>query len=409
MALSSAGGGQPVPWRLAAPTVAFMLASSLDRVNVSFAALQMNRALGLTPHQFGIGAGILFVGFLAGQYPSLLLLQRIGMNRWLTLCAGLWGGCALSMAFVRTPGEFYALRMVLGAAEGGLAPGIVWYLSRFAPSRGFARTFMLPMLAVPLSIIIGGPLSGWLMEAAPGGISGWQWMFVVEAIPTLMLAVGAWFYFPAGGPPGSPPNRNDWTILAQPLLWAAAVLWFCLLAGAYGIMFWLPQMIARFGTSGALRIGWVNSAPWAAAMIGMYANAVHSDRSGERYWHVILPSAVAAAAILCAAGTDRGTTGLLALCALGAGLGAAQGAFWALPASLFKSESLGVGAKAINIAGSAGGLVMPAAMGYAVELSAAKSTLGPAILIFAVLAFGAVLTLSLRIRRPGTAGAGRPA
>ncbi len=397
---------EPVPWRLAVPTVAFMLLSSLDRVNVSFAALRMNHALGLTPHQFGIGAGILFVGFLLGQYPSLLLLQRIGMHRWLPLCAGIWGGCALAMAFVRSSGEFYALRVVLGAAEGGLAPGIVWYLSRFTPSRRVARPFMVPMLAVPLSIIVGGPLSGWLMDVrAPGALSGWKWMFIVESVPTLLLGLAAWFYFPDGphsvaaaAPGESRAIRNNWTVLAHPLLWLAAALWFCLLAGAYGIMFWLPQMIARFGDIGPTQVGIVNSAPWAAAMIGMYVNSVHSDRSGERYWHVILPSTIAAIAMLCAAETSSGATGLFALCVLGLGLGAAQGAFWALPATLFDTETLGVGATAINIAGSAGGLVTPIALGYVVERTAATSVQGPALLISAVLVGAAILTLAMRAR-----------
>ena len=146
-----------IRWRLIVPAILFMLLSSIDRVNVSFAALQMNADLGFTPSQYGFGAGILFVGFLAGQYPSVLLQQRIGMRRWMAICALLWGICAGGMAFIETHWQFYTLRVLLGLAEGGLAPGIVLYLSQFATERERATTFAMPMIAIPLSIVIGGP------------------------------------------------------------------------------------------------------------------------------------------------------------------------------------------------------------------------------------------------------------
>src|ERR1700689_2539824 len=163
MELTPLAISRKVLWRLALPTIVFMLLSSLDRVNISFAALQMNKDLGFTPSQYGFGAGILFAGFLAGQYPSVLLLQRIGMHRWIALCAVMWACCAAAIAFVQVPAQFYVLRILLGFAEGGLAPGIVLYLSQFATERERATTFALPMLAIPLSIVLGSPLSGWLM------------------------------------------------------------------------------------------------------------------------------------------------------------------------------------------------------------------------------------------------------
>jgi ACS family tartrate transporter-like MFS transporter len=147
-----------VLWRLALPTILFMLLSSLDRVNISFAALQMNAQLAFTPSQYGFGTGILFAGFLTGQYPSVLLLQRIGMHRWMACCAIVWGLCAASIALIHTAPQFHLLRILLGFAEGGLAPGIVLYLSQFATERERAVTFALPMLAIPLSIVLGSPL-----------------------------------------------------------------------------------------------------------------------------------------------------------------------------------------------------------------------------------------------------------
>src|SRR5580658_7061521 len=186
-----------VMWRLALPTILFMLMSALDRVNISFAALQMNTELGFTPTQYGFGAGILFLGFLAGQYPSVLLLQRIGMHRWMSLCAVAWACCAAGIAFVHSPAQFYVLRVLLGFAEGGLAPGIVVYLSQFATERERATTFALPMLAIPLSIVIGSPVSGWLMGMQmPFGLAAWRWMLIAEALPTFVLAIAAYWYFP---------------------------------------------------------------------------------------------------------------------------------------------------------------------------------------------------------------------
>ena len=184
-----------VLWRLALPTILFMLLSSLDRVNISCAALQMNAHWPLRRTNPDSGR-ILFVGFLAGQYPVCLLLQRIGVPRWMACCAILWGLCAASIALVHAAAQFYMLRVTLGFAEGGLAPGIVLYLSQFATERERAVTFALPMLAIPLSIVIGSPLSGWLMSVSPPlGLAAWRWMLIAEALPTVLLGVAAWFYF----------------------------------------------------------------------------------------------------------------------------------------------------------------------------------------------------------------------
>jgi len=404
-----------IRWRLVAPTILFMLLSSLDRVNISFAALRMNAELGFSPSQYGFGAGILFVGFLAGQYPSVLLLQRIGMRRWLSLCAIVWGTSAGAMAFIDSHLQFYVLRVLLGFAEGGLAPGIVIYLSQFASERERATTFAMPMLAIPFSIVIGGPLSGWLMGHEVAGLSSWRWMFVAEAAPTILLGIAAFFYFPdspaqakwlsagekawleqnAANRP-SQDKRNDWSILRQPIVWTSALLWFCLLSGAYGIMFWLPQMVKQMADLTPLEIGFVNSLPWVGVAIGIYFNSAHSDRTGERFWHVGLPAAVTALAILAAAALGAGAPGLVMLFIAGLGLGAAQGAFWALPTSLFTPAAFAVGAVAINIAGSSGGLVMPHLVGIARETTGGFG--GPTLLVATILLAASLLVFIIRVR-----------
>ena len=415
--------GRKVHWRLGIPAVAFMLLSSLDRVNISFAALGMNRSLGLTPSQYGFAAGVLFLGFLAGQYPSVLWLQRVGMRRWLTACSVVWALCAGGIAFVHTPVELYALRVLLGFAEGGLAPGIVLYLSQFATERERATTFALPMLAIPISIVIGSPISGWLMSLEPPlGFAPWRWMLLAEALPALLLGIAGWFYFPDAPQQArwlSPEERrwleanashrvrakvqNDWSVLQSPLVWAAALLWFGLLSGAYGIMFWLPQVIKRLAGVGTLEVGWLNALPWLGAALGMYFNSAHSDRSGERYWHIAAPAAVSAAGIVGAWAAGEGMAALIALLVAGIGLGAAQGAFWALPTRLLTQSTLAVAAVAINIAGSSGGVVMPHLVGYVLERSGGFGA--PSLLIAAALLASSLLVLMIRLLPSAAAAA----
>ncbi len=397
--------GAKVRVRLAVPALIFMFFSSLDRVNLSFAALEMNRDLGFTPSEYGFAAGIVFLGYLSGQYPSVLLLQRIGMRRWIALCAVLWGAATAGVAGIQAPLHLYVLRIVIGFAEGGLVPGMVLYLHRFASERDRASIFALPMLAIPLSIILGSPISGWIMSLAqPAGMAGWRVMLVAEALPVIVLGGIAWFYFPDH--PGEArwltgaerhwltehattrerPRMNDWRALRLPMMWSVAALWFCLLSGAYGIMYWLPQVIKRLSGLDPVAVGLVNALPWAGAMLGMYANPRHSDASGERYWHVALPAALASLALLAAMTLENGVAALCALFVAGLGLGAAQGVFWALPTALLAPGALAVAAVAINMAGSSGGLVVPHLIGYLYQRSGSFSDAALLVVILLVVA-----------------------
>ena len=404
-----------VRWRLALPCILFMLMSSLDRANISFAATHMNAELGFTPSQYGFGAGILFAGFLLGQYPSLWWMQRVGMRRWIATCALLWGSAAGAMGFIETHLQFYVLRVLIGLAEGGLAPGIVLYLSQFATERERATTFTMPALAIPASVMIGAPLSGLLLGMDDLPLSPWRFMFIAEAIPTVLLGLGALLYFPDTPAEArflsssekewlathaahrhDRNRRNDWSGLREPLVPMAGLLWFCLLSGSYGVIYWLPQVIQSMTGLSSLGIGLVGALPWIGVVFGMYFNARHSDRTGERYWHVALPALLAAAMLLVAWQAGAGMLALVALLLAGLGLGSAQGAFWAVPTPLLKPASFSVAVVAINILGSAGGLVMPQVMGIARERSGGFAV--PTLLVVGVLVVAALLVAAIHLR-----------
>ena len=409
-----------VRWRLALPCILFMLMSSLDRSNISFAASAMNADLGFSPSQYGFGAGVLFAGFLLGQYPSLWLLQRAGMRRWMASCALLWGLAAACLGLIEGHAQFYVLRVVIGIAEGGLAPGIVLYLSQFTTERERATTFAMPALAVPASVILGAPLSGWLLGLHHDGlqIANWRLMFIAEAVPTILLGVGALLYFPDtpaearflaedqrrwlmanAARRADAPRRNDWSVLRQPIVVLAGLLWFCLLCGSYGVIFWLPQVIGALTGLGPLAIGVVGSLPWVGVAIGMYWNARHSDRTGERYWHVAVPALCAALLLLAAWGLGPIAATLVLLLLAGLGLGSAQGGFWAIPTQLLSPAGFSVAVVGINILGSAGGFVMPQLMGIAREHSggfALPTMLVVSVLLAAVALVGAIRWLYRR-------------
>jgi ACS family tartrate transporter-like MFS transporter len=401
--------------RLALPCIVFMLMSSLDRANISFAASAMNAELGFTPAQYGFGAGILFAGFLAGQYPSLYLLQRVGFRSWICVCALLWGLSAAALAFIESHAQFYVLRVLIGVAEGGLAPGIVLYLSQFATERERATTFALPALAIPASVILGAPLSGWLLEWQQGlSVSGWRFMLLAEAVPTILFALAAPLYFPDtpeqahflshqdrawlqanAAQRADRPRHNDWSVLGRPLVVLAGLLWFCLLCGSYGVIFWLPQVIHALTGFSPLTIGLIGALPWVGVALGMYFNARHSDRTGERYWHVAVPALIAALALLAAWQFGPGPGALVLLLAAGLGLGSAQGGFWAIPTQLLTPAAFSVAVVGINILGSAGGFVMPQLMGIARERSGGFAA--PTLLVAGVLSLAVLLVAAIRV------------
>ena len=373
--------------RLLTPLLALLFLSTVDRANISFAALQMNAELGLTAESYGFGVSIFFVGYILVHWPSLWLLQRIGMRRWVFVCAGTWGLAAAGMAFVQSAGSFYALRLLLGIAEGGFAPGVMFYLAQWIPARYRAGAISTFMLAVPVSAIFGGPLAGWLMSVDnPVGWPGWRWMLLIEGLPTLLLAAAALWLLPdrprearwlspgeqrwiedeiAHEKAAHTTRTPDVSPLRNSRVWIASACWFGLMAGANGMLYWLPQIIRHLSANSTdLEIGFISALPWIAVGAGMLLNAWHSDRAQERYWHVGLAAAVAAVFIAMTPLLGTGISALATLMLAGLAMGAAQGTFWTLPPLLLHPAALAAGFALINMSGNLAGLVIPTFIGW---------------------------------------------
>jgi ACS family tartrate transporter-like MFS transporter len=406
-------------WRLLTPLLALLFLSTVDRANISFAALQMNAELGMTAETYGFGVGIFFAGYILIQWPSLWLLQRIGMRRWVFACAGLWGVAAAGLAFVHSAQTFYALRLLLGIAEGGFAPGVMFYLSQWIPARSRAAAISTFMLAVPCSAIFGGPLAGWLMSVDnPLHWPGWRWMLLIEGTPTILLSIAALRLLPDA------PRDARWLSaeeqrwledemaretaaqIAQtperlPLgnrqLWVASLCWFGLMAGANGLLYWLPQILRHLSAgSSDLQIGLLTALPWIAVAAGMVLNARHSDRRQERHWHVGLAALAAAFFIALTPLLGTGAWAMLALLLAGLAMGAAQGTFWTLPPLFLGPAGLATGFALINMCGNLAGLVIPAFIGWVRERTGSFDGPVYALAALSLLAAGAVALLRVR-------------
>lgn len=369
------------------PVVLLFILNSLDRVNMGFAALQMNAALGFTPEIYGFAVGIFFAGYILFQMPSTLLLRRLGARLWLFGVVLFWGTVATAMAFVHDALTFYVLRFLLGVAEGGFAPGIIYLLGKWVPKRYRAGAVATTMLSVPISVIFGGPLSGWLMTVDNSlGMEGWRFMFLVEGLPTVIMAFVV-LIFVVDGPAQArwlTTEEKAWLddtlsqdeapvkhgvassvpqAIANWRTWAASLAWFSSLAGAYGLIYWLPQVIQQATDHDEFTIAVLSALPWIAIGAGMLVNSWHSDRTQERVWHIAGGLALAATGIGLSVLFGATPMALGLLIVGGFGLGAAQGVFWALPTTFLRGGAAQGGITVINMAGNLAGMLTPGLIG----------------------------------------------
>jgi ACS family tartrate transporter-like MFS transporter len=389
----------------------------LDRINVGFAALQMREQLGLTDAVYGLGAGIFFAGYFLFQVPSNLVLQRVGARRWISFLMVLWGVISASMLFVASARTFYGLRFLLGAAEAGFFPGVIFYLKSWFPAQARARTVARFMTAAPLSGVVGGPLSGALLSLRSSGLAGWQWMFLLEGIPAILLGVITAFYLVDRPEEADwlPQEERDWLIrtlneevdlkasregaLTAVRLFQVgtlALVYFGLNTVSYGVSLWLPTLIRSVSGVSDLTIGILSAIPYVAAAIAMMLVGLHSDQSGERRWHTAVPAFAGAFAMIAAAYSTSLTPSIIALSIAVLGVFSMMGPFWSMPTSLLSGTAAAVGIAVINSIGNLGGFAGPYVIGL-VRTSTGQFK-GGLLLVSACLAVGGCLVLLVKVQ-----------
>jgi ACS family tartrate transporter-like MFS transporter len=370
---------------LVLPLALIAMINAIDRVNISYAANAMMRDLHFGPQAFGTGVSAFFVGYLLFQYPHAALLRRVGMKAWLAGSLLLWGLIGVGMAFVQDTWQFYGLRFLLGVAEAGFAPGVTYIVGLWVPMAFRARAMGVILSAIPATLVLGGPLCGGMLGLAnPLQLEPWRFMFLMQALPNLLLVVAALSYFvdrPAEALWLTPADREvlaaaddapaaaattPMSMLRDPRVLACAACWFCVMTGGFALIFWVPQLVRQLNPSGdELTIGLTSAIPQIGVVVGMLLNAAHSDRTRERLAHFAFAALLAGLALLVASRVSN-PVALLALLALaGAGIGGAQGVFWTLPAAL------GIGAgrapvgviTVLNMGGTAGGILGPVLLG----------------------------------------------
>jgi D-galactonate transporter len=390
------------------------VAAYLDRVNVGFAKLQMLNDLQFSETVYGLGAGIFFIGYFLFEVPSNIIMHKVGARVWIGRIMITWAILSAAMVFVSSPALFYVLRFFLGVAEAGFFPGIVLYLTYWFPAKRRSRMNALFMIGIPIAGVVGGPLSGWILNALHGfhGMSGWQWLFLVEAVPSLVLGVVTIFYLPNSIRAASWLSNEEKQLLEEniatentgkvdhalsgvfgnPRVWLMAAIYFCCMMGLYGVGFYLPTLIKAAGVKDALDVGLLTAIPYGCAVVAMLAIAKSADRTRERRWHFTVASALGSLGLLLA--TIYGNNVMLAMAALSlgtAGLLATMPVFWTYPSSILGGTAAAAGIAMINSVGNLAGFVSPSIIGWMKDVT--HSTNAGMYVVSAALLLGAVLAL----------------
>lgn len=393
----------------------------IDRVNVSFAKLQFQNDLNLTDASYGLGVGVFYIGYILFEVPSNLLLQKIGARKTITRIMCLWGLISMSMAFVSSPAQFYAARILLGAAEAGFFPGIVLYLTYWFPHQLRGRVMSFFVLAIAVSGMTGGPLSGWILQHMAGveGLKGWQWLFLIEGLLPIAMGICANFILDdrprdaswltederlvltanlssAGEGQRHSPLRAFLSALKNPKLWIATSGYFSITWAGMVLNFWAPTIIQRSGVSNVLHVGLLSAVPYFVGACGMLLLCRSSDRLLERRWHFATAAFIASAAVLAMAmAASNWIAAVACLAVLAVGYLSATALFWTIP-SRFLTEAESAGSIAfISSIGQIGSLTAPAIFGFVTAKTG--SLAAGSYLVATVLAAGALAVLMLRL------------
>ncbi|MGA8594585.1 MAG: MFS transporter [Bryobacteraceae bacterium] len=380
-----------VTWRIIPFLFLCYIFAYVDRVNVGFAKLQMQQDLGMTDAVYGAGAGIFFLGYFFFEVPCNIALQKVGAKYWLGPIMIVWGLVSGSTMLVGSAAEFYAVRFLLGIVESGFFPGVILYLTFWYTRTHRAKMVAAFMTAVPLSGVIGGPISGWLLDkmSSIGGLRGWQWLFVFEAVPSIFAGLVTMFFLDDGPRKAKWLNDSEKALLCQRLdeedaakkahapghhsfadafrskkVWLLCLVYFGFVMCNYGIGFWLPQIVKETLTKDPFQIGLLTTIPWAVGAIAMVVVGHHSDVTGERRWHIALAGMVCAAAFAFSGLPNiSGALGLAALTVATAGNTCAFSTFWSLPTGILSGTAASAGIAWINSVGNLAGYLSPYLVG----------------------------------------------
>jgi MFS transporter, ACS family, tartrate transporter len=393
----------------------------LDRVNVGFAALQMNEDLGFSDTVYGVGAGIFFIGYFVFEVPSNLIMEKVGARIWIARIMLTWGIISSAMFLVGGETSFYILRFLLGVAEAGFFPGMILYLTYWFPARERARAVALFMAAIPLSGVFGSPLSGAIMTLdGLAGLAGWQIMFLAEGIPAVLLGIVVLFFLPDGPDDARwlNPEERGWLrealerenriksehgeyttrqALTNGKVWLLSAIYFGVVTSVYGVSLWLPLIIEDLSGFGTFAVGLLGAVPYVAGAIGMVLFARHSDATGERRWHVAVAAFIATVGLVLTGVTVSPVVEMVALTLAALGIYSTLATFWSLPTAFLSGTAAAAGIALINSVGNLGGFVGPYVVGF---LSDSTGSFYAGLLLLAALILVAgLLALAVRHER----------
>lgn len=397
------------------------VASYLDRVNVGFAKLQMSDDLGFSEAAYGLGAGLFFIGYFLLEVPSNLMLQRVGARTWIARIMISWGLVSAAFMFVTNEATFYVLRFLLGAAEAGFYPGVILYCTYWFPSHRRARVIAMFMSAIPVAGIFGNPLSGWIMDSFQGvnGWQGWQWMFLLEAVPALLVGVVTLFYLDDGVRDATWLTDEEKAVVEravaddsahrtvhgrvldafrEPRVWLMCLIYFCFVMGQYALTFWMPTFVESTGIEGNVAIGVLSAVPFVAALIAMNLFGRSADKRRERRWHLVIPSLMGAVGFSLSAVWNGSTVlSLTALSVAAAGVLTCAPLFWSLPTAFLGGTAAAAGLAIINSVGNLAGFVSPYMIGALKDATGSASIPMYVLALTLVVGAAAVLTTKKQV------------
>ena len=408
-----------VGWRLIPFLLLCYVVAYLDRVNVGFAKLQMLQDLKFSETVYGLGAGIFFIGYFLFEVPSNVILHRVGARVWIARIMVTWGVISAGMMYVESATSFYVMRFLLGVSEAGFFPGIILYLTYWYPAARRARMTALFMSAVALSGVIGGPLSGWIMQSFAGlnGLKGWQWLFILEGLPSVLVGIVTFFYLDDSIKQAKWLTSEEKALLERNIVventgkqdlsiravfadlrvWLMSLIYFSFVMGLYGVSFWLPTIIKATGVKDALQIGLLTAIPYGSAVVAMILVSRSADRSSERRWHIAIPALLGAAGLVLSAVWGQNTVlAMTALTLATMGILTTLPLFWSLPTAFLAGAGAAAGIALINSLGNLAGFVSPILVGWLKDLT--QSTNTGMYMLAASMVLGALLTLSVPAR-----------